>query len=458
MTNYTRRLIKKIIVTIFLGSYIFMSCVQSSSNDQTFHKQAIVSSEEISVKSPNVKVLVGIPGLLIIGQDEEKTNTKSVLSQSELVEKINKLIQHALPQDSSARDSNNSNKVRIDEPWRAPVFKNLGLPITTNSTVSYSNTSAPLYFFEEDGRFKLMKELKTYCEWKERKETKAIASPFANAAIYQHIKEKIDEGFFPTNTDDSIWWENVKYLIDQHLIDTCYKSCFSKNYDPNQPEAILLDVCSTYIKWHQALLKRFNSLGASGELYSLYCETEKKDKKENNTVEAFLAQSKNRKAMDALVEFYIQKKLKWLSPWEEMNSILKKYKLPYQVAYKVNAAEESGKFSLIKITQQADIVLDLKVLSVEEKLMLDLMSWLFYFPKLSYFNQKPVPIKNIIIKFFDEASKELDAEFCKKLNEVILNEFIQKRQIGVIVTDRHLGKVILAPCYTKDLETCKEGN
>jgi hypothetical protein len=443
----------------------------NGSEDSCCHTSIIVPSDNGSEASPEEKTQQK-GGMLEPRYDQDRnrrteqdsrtnmTSQENEASKSWLLEYVDNLRKN-INGPSQGSDFTDINKPKTSVLLRDPGYKNPKInsdPGYKNPKINsnFYNKSNPNYFLflTEEGRLKLVEKLKKYCEWKERNEAGAISSRLENTleneAIYKSIKEKIDGGSVPKSTDQR-WKEVIRYLIDS------YKDYCTENYDINEPDAILAQACSIYIKWNKILVKRFQSLGSVGELYSFYCEKEKKDRKAINTYELFLAQAKNSQFMDGLVNFYIQEKLRRLPPWEEINAILEKYRLPYKVDYTVDSANDAGKFILMKTTQEGTILIDLKALSSEERLMLDLMSWLFYFPELSSNDKKPVQIKNnVVIRLLDESSGPLDPELCKKLYEVIDNEFVQKRQIRVIMIDRHLDTAMLTPYHTRALETWKE--
>lgn len=407
-----------------------LQLVQTNTNDKKHHVTKIeFSGESITAIAPHlidIQPWENVPAFAVM-------TGKNGSGKTQLL----KYIDHVLSKSKHAISG-------INVLWRGPDY--------INAQVNNYHTNNPRFFLEQEGRLQLMEALRKYAEWKERNETEAIPSHLGNAldektlqdeAIYQHIKAKIDQGLIPNSTDQQRWEEEIRYCIES------YKDYCPQNPNVNEPARILAQAFSIHEQGNKQLIERYDQPQYSSELYSSYCEKEKKERS-FDTLNAFNVSLQDKSYRTELINFYLSKKLKRIPLWEEINSILETYGFTYQVDFidvEDSSNQETGskKFVIKRQVGEKNVIIRPEDLSSGERLMLDLMSWLFYFQGFSVDGTDPAAIKNVDIMLLDEPDRHLDPALSKILYEVITKEFVEKRNIQVIMTTHRLDTVAMAP-------------
>jgi ABC-type Mn2+/Zn2+ transport system ATPase subunit len=314
-------------------------------------------------------------------------------------------------------------------------------PEDNNNNIHYdSNREANYYINGPVQRKNLVQAIKRYCNTGSRDRNMELHP------IYNVIIKRINKGKLPKPTDnDEEWDTKVGQFIDR------YKDYCSESHNVNEPISILSQVFSVYAEKVKKLLDQYRNFEYLNVLFSFYCERENKDSESVDSYKLFLKNIQNEEFINKHINLYIKERLNLSPPWEEINKILDKYNFTYKIRF-INEVTHVGmrrdkNFILERSTEQSPIAIEVNLdeLSSGERLMLDLMSWLFYFRGVSADGKNPAQVKHLDIMLLDEPDRHLDPELCKKLYEVIYNEFVLEHNIQVIMTTHRLDTVISAP-------------
>jgi ABC-type multidrug transport system ATPase subunit len=259
--------------------------------------------------------------------------------------------------------------------------------------------------------------------------------------IYKAIIKEIDNCAIPQSAEEEGWDKEIGNFITE------YHDYSYDDYKLSDPISLLNQVFSSYANNFKELIEQHKGIKYSRLLFPFYCETKNKDKGDIKSYENFLCSMEN---IDEFVEEYIEPYLEksiGSPPWKKINEILDTYGFKYRVELRSDYTNSNTdeNFTLVKNLEEGFAPVKFSELSAGEKMMLELMSWLFYFHGVSIDGKNRAHTKNVDILLLDEPDRHLDPDLCGLLYKVIDKEFVKKNHIQVFITTHRLDTIVLAP-------------
>eukprot|EP01132_Coremiostelium_polycephalum_P000315 gene315-404_t len=178
----------------------------------------------------------------------------------------------------------------------------------------------------------------------------------------------------------------------------------------NDPFRLLNDVCENYYMLSNSMYKKNNNF-----------RKDQDDEKQK--------------------ELEIQQVTGHRPPWIEINEILEKYGFKYKI-WKDIKGQKNYRF---KIGFEKENAILPELLSSGEKVILELLTQLYYFQNVSAEGKNPTKVKHVEIMLLDEPDKHLDPVLCKSMYEILYNEFVQKHGIQIFMITHRPDAVFFAP-------------
>ncbi|ACE06009.1 hypothetical protein Aasi_0608 [Candidatus Amoebophilus asiaticus 5a2] len=278
--------------------------------------------------------------------------------------------------------------------------------------------------------------------------------------LYRDILGKIDEGSlhqFPKKKDDNLphsiaarldeFNTDKQKLREQEigkLIDS-HKDYNSESHNVKDPLQALGKIFNLYEQRIEALLEHYRQFEYLNTLFEFRCKKKQKQKESVDSYRDFLRYIQDEESINKLIKKYIKEELRIVSPCEEANRILvrEEYNFPYKLVF--TSTDGHKKIKLERKAVKGDIRVPSSSLSSGEKMLLDLMAWLFYFQGVSAEGEDPAQVQKVDIMLLDEPDRHLDPDLCKMLYTFLHDEFVKKRHIQVFITTHRLDTVISAP-------------
>ncbi|EGC38789.1 hypothetical protein DICPUDRAFT_75661 [Dictyostelium purpureum] len=294
----------------------------------------------------------------------------------------------------------------------------------------------PHYYIKNSGE--LIEQIKLYYKNGEKRGNNfcKLFEPL-HWAIINKIDQKEIEGP-PSEEDKEPAWRKV-----------IEKIVYKKRYymlekdDINSPISILENVFKNHLDQVAVLKNKFKSTYEIG-LFEFYLEKQQLEGNSLDNTKKFF-DFMNSKSSDELLESYIQEKLDLKAPWEEINEILERH--GFQYWYKANEGSNSNTKNFVLTKQVGGLSINIEpgALSSGEKVALGLLSQLFYFRGISAEGKNPAETPHLDVMLLDEPDRHLDPELCKKMYEIIYQEFVKKHHVQVFMTTHRPDAVFFAP-------------
>ena len=264
------------------------------------------------------------------------------------------------------------------------------------------------------------------------KDVNALGS-FIDLSVGKDLKEKIDGGGFGNINDESLV-DYFSKFIDSYPINYDMQDVISEPVNILNQVFQLFDERKNYLRFfHQVEKSKLN----------IFLDFFRKE--ENSTIlnvdffrRFFMELSKP----DKLTADYIKMELMVEHPCEEINKLLTKYELTYQLTWNTS---NDGRYQIRFKRKGIKGFVRLSELSSGEKVILDLLAWLFYFKDFSAEENKKLDITRTNLMLLDEPDSHLDPTNCEIFFKIVYKEFVKAFNIQVLMTTHRMDTVIFAP-------------
>ena len=253
--------------------------------------------------------------------------------------------------------------------------------------------------------------------------------------VGKDLKEKIDSGEYD-NLNDESFADKVSKMIDSYPL----------NYDMrdhiSNPVSILNQVFQLFDKRSKIHQHEYRDFSKSEVLFNFFCKEKNITIENVGSYKNFHKKLTNPMFIEKLIKKYVEKELKVEHPCEEINKLLIKYKFPYQLLWETR---NDGRKEIRFIRDSNKGFVSFSELSSGEKVILDLLAWLFYFKGLSAEENKKLDITRTNLMLLDEPDSHLDPTNLEIFFDIVYDEFVKAFNIQVLMTTHRMDTVKLAP-------------